>query len=222
MYGEDDLLPLSGLQHLRFCERQWGLIHLEGHWQENRLTAEGRLLHQNAHEGATEARPGLITARGLYVRSLRLGITGQTDVVEFRQLPDGNQHGVHLNGRDGRWLPFPIEYKRGKPKSLSCDEIQLCAQALCLEEMYGTPIPAGALFYGEPRRRTEVIFTDSLRAETERMCTRMQQLHQLGQTPAGRLGKHCRKCSLESVCLPSSGVVAQYLQDRLREALVVK
>ena len=216
MYTEDDLLPLSGLQHLRFCERQWGLIHLEGQWAENRLTAEGRVLHERAHEGSTDSRPGLLIARGLVIRSLRHGITGQTDVVEFRCVGKADRLGVEIAGRKGLWQIFPVEYKRGKPKSLSCDEIQLCAQALCLEEMFNCTIAAGALFYGEPRRRTEVAFERSLRAETESLCQRMHELFVAGKTPSGRVGKHCRRCSLETICMPSAGHVARYLSEQIQ------
>src|SRR5216683_5044670 len=118
MFEEDDLLPLSGLQHLHFCERQWGLIHIEQIWAENRLTAEGRVLHDRAHEAGSETRPGLRIARGLRVRSLRLGLSGEADVVEFRAAPDG----AALPGEDGFWRPFPVEYKRGRPKRDHCDE----------------------------------------------------------------------------------------------------
>lgn len=142
---EDDLLPLSGLQHLAFCERQWALIHIEQSWAENRLTAQGRVLHNRAHDGPPESRPGLRIARGLRLRSLRLGLSGQADVVEFYPAPDG----IALPGETGLWRPFPVEYKRGRPKAGRCDEVQLCAQALCLEEMFARPIPSGALFYWE-------------------------------------------------------------------------
>src|ERR1700693_673793 len=149
LFSEDELLPLSGLQHLQFCERQWGLIHIEQQWEENRLTAEGRILHERVHEAGTEARPGVVIARGLYLQSLRLGLTGQADVVEFHQ----SEAGVELPGRKGWWRSFPVEYKRGRPKANSCDEVQLCAQTLCLEEMFGTAIESGAFFYGMNRRR---------------------------------------------------------------------
>src|ERR1700681_1367213 len=130
LYSEDDLLPISGLQHLQFCERQWGLIHIEQQWEENRLTAEGRILHERVHEAGTEARPGVVIARGLQLRSLRLGLTGQADVVEFHEGDAGAEGGVQLRDREGWWRPFPVEYKRGKPKADACDEVQLCAQAM--------------------------------------------------------------------------------------------
>jgi CRISPR-associated exonuclease Cas4 len=173
LYAEDDLLPLSGLQHLVFCERQWALIHIEQVWAENRLTAQGRVLHERTHEAGAESRPGLRVARGLRLRSLRLGLAGQADVVEFHAALAG----VALTGEEGLWRPFPVEYKRGRPKPDRCDEVQLCAQALCLEEMFECAIAAGALFYGTPRRRLEVEFDAALRVETERLAVCMQELY---------------------------------------------
>ena len=185
MYTEDDFLPISGLQHLHFCERQWGLIHIEQVWEENRLTAEGRVLHERAHSPGSESRPGLRIVRGLRLHSFQLGLTGQADIVEFRNN-----------------IPFPIEYKRGKPKNDSCDEVQLCAQAICLEEMFQTTIEAGAIFYGQPRRRTEVRFTISLRAQTAALAKRMHALQQSGLTPHPVYSKKCENCSLKGICLP--------------------
>ena len=185
MFTEDDLLPISGLQHLHFCERQWGLIHIEQLWEENRLTAEGRVLHERAHSPGGESRPGLRIARGLRLHSFQLGLTGQADIVEFRNN-----------------IPFPIEYKRGKPKRDSCDEVQLCAQAICLEEMFHTSIEAGAIFYGQPRRRTEVRFNAGLRAQTAALAARMHTLQQSGITPRPIYSKKCENCSLKSLCLP--------------------
>ena len=185
MFTEDDFLPISGLQHLHFCERQWGLIHIEQVWEENRLTAEGRVLHERAHSPGSESRPGLRIVRGLRLHSFQLGLTGQADIVEFRNN-----------------IPFPIEYKRGKPKNDSCDEVQLCAQAICLEEMFQTTIEAGAIFYGQPRRRTEVRFTISLRAQTAALAKRMHALQQSGLTPHPVYSKKCENCSLKGICLP--------------------
>ncbi len=198
MFSEDDLLPLSGLQHLVFCERQWGLIHIERVWEENRLTAEGRVLHERAHDAGSESRPGVRTSRGLRLRSLRLGLLGQADVVEFHRSAEG----VALPGAQGLWRPFPVEYKRGRPKRDACDEVQLCAQALCLEEMFAAEIQAGALYYGERRRRTEVAFTTQLRARTEALAQRMHQLYRAGATPSASYQPKCDGCSLMSRCLP--------------------
>jgi len=198
MFDEDDLLPLSGLQHLMFCERQWGLIHIEQAWDENCLTAEGRVLHDRVHEAGAESRPGVRTARGLRLRSLRLGLVGQADVVEFHQSEDG----VALPDLEGLWRPFPVEYKRGRPKRDACDEVQLCAQALCLEEMFGGEIRAGALYYGQPRRRKDVAFGGALRARTETLARRMHELYRSGTTPPAVYEPKCDSCSLIARCLP--------------------
>ena len=151
--AEDALIPLSALQHYLFCPRQCALIHVEQIWAENAATAEGRLLHERADAGGGETRPGVRIARGLALRSFALGVSGKADVVEF-----------HDARRGERGRPFPVEYKRGKPKSHRADEVQLCAQAICLEEMFDTSIAAGALFYGVTRRRFAVVFDEDLRA----------------------------------------------------------
>ncbi|HWR37350.1 MAG TPA: CRISPR-associated protein Cas4 [Clostridia bacterium] len=179
-------LPISALQHLAFCPRQWGLIHVEQAWVENRLTAEGRLMHEKADSGTEELRGGVRIVRGLLLESRILALTGRADVVEFRP------------------APFPVEYKRGKAKPTDCDIVQLCAQALCLEEMLGTSVPAGAIFYGEPRRRTEVAFSDALRERTTMLTEQMHTLHAAGVTPAATPGRHCRNCSLVALCLPNA------------------
>lgn len=201
MYAEDDLLPISALQHLLFCERQCALIHIEGFWAENRLTVEGRQLHNKAHGekvgprggGRTESRAGARTARGLALRSFRLGLAGKSDVVEF-----------HSSAAPGAPpTPFPVEYKRGRPKRNGCDRVQLCAQALCLEEMLGTPVPAGALFYGQIRRRDEVVFDAALRRQTEDAAVRLHALIASGVTPAAVRERKCERCSLLDLCLPA-------------------
>lgn len=218
-YEEDDLLPLSALQHLAFCERQCALIHVEGEWDENRFTALGRVLHERTHDGRGELRDGVVTARSLALRSLRLGLSGMADVVEFHPV---TARGVALPGRAGQWQPFPIEYKRGKPKTDHCDEIQLCAQALCLEEMLQVAVPAGALYYGEPRRRTPVALTDELRAETERLAARLHELVRTGQTPPAVREAKCRSCSLVEQCLPAprrrSRSASRYLSSMIQAA----
>jgi len=221
MFDEDDLLPISGLQHLHFCERQWGLIHIEQQWEENRLTAEGRILHARVHESGTESRPGVVLARGLHIRSLRLGLTGQADAVEFLSETGGPAEGVRLPGREGWWLPYPVEYKRGRPKADACDEVQLCAQALCLEEMFGTAIESGSLFYGVSRRRTEVRFDAGLRKRTEGLAARMHALYAARVTPSAAYAKKCERCSLYNRCLPRmaskrSGV-ARYMAGALKD-----
>jgi CRISPR-associated exonuclease Cas4 len=220
MFSEDELLPISGLQHLQFCERQWGLIHIEQQWEENRLTAEGRILHERVHDAGTEARPGVVTARGLRISCLRLGLTGQADAVEFQGVQPGADGAVELPGRAGWWRPYPVEYKRGKPKADYSDEVQLCAQAMCLEEMFGVTIGSGALFYGKNRRRSEVLFDQDLRGWTERLARRMHELYAARITPPPVYSKKCESCSLYDRCLPRTvskpGRVNRYLATALR------
>lgn len=224
MFSDDLLLPISALQHLRFCERQWGLIHLEQQWEENRLTAEGRVLHDRVHDTGSESRPGILITRTLPLRSHRLGLTGQADAVEFHAAaPNSEPPGISLPGRPGLWRAFPVEYKRGKPKPDACDEVQLCAQALCLEEMLHTSIPAGALFYGTTRRRTDVPFDLHLRALTEDLARRMHQLWATRVTPPAVYSKKCDNCSLYNRCLPRAAskhaAVQRYLASGIRAAL---
>lgn len=237
MYTEDDLLPLSALQHLTFCERQCALIHIEGLWAENRLTVEGGHLHRKADEGADESRGDLRIARGVPLRSLRLGLIGKADVVEFRRI-EGAGHPAHselsqaksgvayrFGDRIGRWMPFPVEYKRGRPKRDRCDEVQLCAQALCLEEMLQAAIPAGALFYGKTRRRFKVAFDATLRAETESAAARLHELIASGVTPRAMREPKCDNCSLLQVCLPdalASGRSARRYLDRAIDRLTAE
>jgi CRISPR-associated exonuclease Cas4 len=202
MYEEDDYLLLSGIQHYAFCPRQWALIHIEEQWNENYLTAGGRILHAKAHDGeATEKRGDLIIFRALRVRSGELGISGECDIVEFRK----SASGVTLNGYDGSWLPYPIEYKHGKTKLDDCDRLQLCAQAVCLEEMLCTNIGSGALFYGEPRRREAVDFTPDLRSKLLETVKSMHEMFSRRHTPKAIKGKHCQSCSIKDLCLPELG-----------------
>ena len=216
-YHEEDFLPLSGLQHFAFCRRQWALIHLEQQWRENLRTTEGALFHRRAHDGGERERRGdTLLLRGLPVFSRALGLSGQCDVVEFHASPDG----VPLQGEEGLWLPFPVEYKRGKPKPHQADELQLCAQAMCLEEMLCCPVPEGALFYGEPRRRTPVAFTEALRQQVRADTEEMHQLYRRGHTPKAKPGKGCSACSLKDLCLPRLArrePVAGYLDQAMEE-----
>jgi len=185
--AEDGLIPLSALQHHLFCPRQNALIHVEQLWAEDAATAEGRLLHERVDSGEGEGRPGLRVARGLALRSFALGVSGRADAVEFR-------------GRPAR--PVPVEYKRGKPKAHRADEVQLCAQAICLEEMFGTAVPEGALFYGQTRRRVRVAFDEDLRALTVEVARAARAVIASGRTPAPTRQPACRRCSLEPLCRP--------------------
>ena len=214
-YSEDQLLPLSALQHYIFCPRQCALIHLEQGWAENRLTAEGRILHERVHEAGDESRGDVRIARGVRLKSLQLGLTGVADVVEFHRRAQGEP-----------WQPFPVEYKRGKPKADRCDEVQLCAQALCLEEMLDAEIPEGALFYGKTRRRAGVRFDAPLRELVERTAAGVHALFESGVTPAPTDEKaKCARCSLQDLCMPNvaatSRTVASYLDGIMAEAEVL-
>src|SRR4051794_32949805 len=190
----DDLLPLSGLQHLIYCERQFALIHVEQLWAENELTISGRQLHQRADLPGQSFGAGVRVARALPLHSDSLGLAGKADVVEFHReaVPDGGD----------LWRPFPVEYKRGRPKPGGADEVQLCAQAMCLEEMLGPAVPRGALFYGRTRRRKAVEFTPALRARVEAAARRCHELFDARVTP--RVARHtgCDRCSLLESCLP--------------------
>lgn len=199
MFSEEDLLPLSALQHLLFCERQAALIHLEQLWSDNPFTVEGSALHERTDEPGTAERGGVRTARGLALRSLRLGLSGRADTVE---LYPGGPEGAELPGVPGRWRFFPVEYKRGKPKSHRADEVQVCAQALCLEEMLGVEIPQAALFYGQTRRRTPVALDAELRRVTEDAAERLHRLIADGVTPKAVREPKCDSCSLLPLCRP--------------------
>lgn len=212
IYPEEEFLQLSGLQHFRFCRRQWALIHIEQQWAENFRTADGEIFHENAHNGEmTESRGDLLITRDMRVFSAALGISGACDVLEFHR----GESGIPLRNRDGLWQPFPVEYKRGRPKTHNADELQLCAQALCLEEMLCCEIPRGALYYGEPRRRTDVVFTPELRQEVRSLLEEMHALYARGHTPKVKAGKSCNACSLKELCLPKlmkSRSVTAYLR----------
>lgn len=199
-YTADELLPLSGLQHFLFCRRQWALIHVERQWQENALTAEGRILHKRVDDPFfTESRKGVIIARAVPVASYQLGLSGVCDVVEFTEAAAG----VKLPGREGLFQPAPVEYKRGKPKLESSDEAQLCAQAMCLEGMLAATIPTGYLYYGQTRRRVTVPLTPTLRELVRQAAQEMHGYFKRGYTPHVKPFKGCRSCSLADVCLPN-------------------
>lgn len=216
-FKEEDWLQLSGLQHFAFCRRQWALIHIEDQWAENFRTVDGSLMHENAHDqGFRESRGDVLIVRGLAVHSAQLGISGQCDVVEFHQDPDG----ISLQGREGTWRPYPIEYKRGKPKDGPADALQLCAQAMCLEEMLCCAIQEGAIYYGETRHRTVVPLTQDLRSQVRDSLVEMHDLYQKHYTPKVKPTKACNACSLKDLCLPKLmrvKKVADYLTGAMEE-----
>jgi CRISPR-associated exonuclease Cas4 len=212
---EEDLLPLSALSHLVFCERRCALVHIEQIWQENQFTLEGSHLHDRTHDSGPrrEVRGDLVICRGLPLRSLRLGVSGIADVVEFHRaaapLPgaspgDARPAAVALPGLPGAWSPFPVEYKRGKPKPDRCDEVQVCAQAICLEEMLGVSVAEGALFYGATQHRHGVRFDAELRAATEQAAQRLHELVREQLTPRVPRQPKCKRCSLLDVCRPDA------------------
>jgi CRISPR-associated exonuclease Cas4 len=211
MFPESDLIPISALQHFVVCPRQCALIHLEGVWIEDQRTAEGRVAHERVDRGGAETRDAVRRAYGVPLRSLRLGLAGRADAVEFHAVPGG-----------GPEQPFPIEHKRGRPKRGDEDRVQLCAQALCLEEMLGKSVPAGALFYGQSRRRAEVIFDDALRHRTEAVAAEVRALFDAGATPTPPAVAPCKSCSLLSACQPTAfragrHSVASWIAGRLAE-----
>lgn len=230
MYAEDDLLPISALQHLLFCERQCALIHVERVWAENRLTTEGRHLHDKTHSDIAETRGRVRIVRGLKIHSRRTGLFGVADVVEFEppegvnpKTAFGRQWASRAEINWAGWRIMPVEYKRGQPKKDDSDRVQLCAQALCLEEMLSVEIAAGALFYGKRRRRTDVAFDDALRERTEQAARRFREIVETGTTPPAVREPKCDSCSLISLCLPEATTgrrrVGQFVENQLEKHL---
>lgn len=216
-YAEDNYLMISGIQHFKFCRRQWALIHVEQQWEENVHTIMGELMHKKVHDPyITEKRRDTLVVRALPVSSRIMGISGECDVVEFHKCEDG----IKLYGHRGLYSIYPVEYKKGKPKLTEEDKLQLTAQALCLEEMFSTEIPEGAIFYGETRRRDVVEFHEELRLEVKRMFQEMHQYYDRNYTPKVKYSKACNACSLKEVCLPKLGKavsVKSYMNQILEE-----
>lgn len=216
-YEEEDYLQLSGIQHFCFCRRQWALIHIEQQWDENVRTVEGKQLHENAHDGPSSERRGdLVVTRGMAVFSKNLGISGSCDVVEFQK----NEEGISIFGREGLFKPFPVEYKRGSPKESDADILQLCAQAICLEEMLSCEIQYGFLFYGETRHRVKVDFDVDLRKHVSDMFSEMHQYFERRYSPKVKASPCCKACSLEELCMPKlckNKSAISYMQDALKD-----
>ena len=215
---EDDYLLISGIQHFVFCRRQWALIHIEALWKENVDTASGQLMHSNAHNPfITEKRGDLIVTRSMPVFSHSLGVRGVCDVVEFRR----DDEGISLFGREGTWLPNPVEYKSGKAKLHDADRLQLCTQAMCLEEMLICPtIQTAYLYYGETKRREAVLLTEDLRETVRQTLAEMQQYYERLYTPRVKPTKACSACSLKDHCLPKmpqEGRAVAYINEMLNE-----
>jgi len=216
MYSEDDLIPVSALADFTFCERRAALHFIERVWEDNVCTAEGTILHERVDDASvSEVRGSVRIARSVWLRSLVLGLVGKADMVEFHKTETG---GVKLEGVSGLWLPFPVEYKRGYLRHELSFAIQLCAQAMCLEEMLGGNIPSGAIFYGKTRRRMDVVFDKALRTETENAAKRVHELIESGITPKAEYSKKCEKCSLVELCLPKASKKAgNYLLKAVEE-----
>ncbi len=220
MYDDDQMLMLSGIQHYMFCPRQWALIHIEQQWEENRLTAEGQLLHKNVDDPTYRQKNGnTITLRAVHVASHTLGLYGITDAIEL--LPSETSENAITHPRyAGYWKPYPIEYKRGHPKPDERDEVQLTAQVICLEEMYDIHIPEAALFYYETRHREVIKIDKHLRHLTQELAEAMHKLFAEGVTPRATEQKSCRNCSLIDVCAPEltqKSSVATYLKKTFDE-----
>lgn len=217
VYNEEDFLQLSGLQHFKFCRRQWALIHLENQWVENGRTMDGQLLHERAHDGSLrEKRGDLLITRDMRIFSATLGCSGACDVVEFHR----SETGIPLQGQEGLYQPFPVEYKRGKKRDDTANALQLCGQAMCLEEMLCCDIPQGALYHGGTKRREVVDLTPALRQEVRKCLEEMHQLASRGYTPKVKPTKSCNACSLKEICLPKlskTPTVQVYLCARLEE-----
>jgi len=215
MHTEEDLIPISALQHYVFCPRQCGLIHIEQIWADNRLTAEGSLLHRRVHDADDESRAGVRVSRGLRLVSHRLGLVGQADVVEFHN----SETGIKLPGTNEHWQPFPVEYKRGKAKPDSSDKVQLCAQAMCLEEMLKVPISAGAIFYGLPRRRQQVELSEKLRKMVAETAQDVRNMIHSQRTPQVKYLKRCDRCSIKHLCLPRVTGIKKDIEHYMQKAL---
>jgi len=204
---DDELIPISALTHYAYCPRRCALIHIEQIWEENKYTAEGRIMHEHVHEEGDESRGDVRIERGVALRSLNLGLIGKADVIEYHRQADGS------------WQAYPVEYKRGKPKPDDSDKVQLCAQAMCLEEMLNVHIQAGALFYGKTRRRLDVDFDEVLRRETLEAAQKTHELIESGQTPKPVYAKRCESCSLVAECMPQTIQKKRSVESYLKRML---
>ena len=217
-YKEEDYLMLSGIQHFSFCRRQWALIHIEQQWDENLRTVEGNIFHKKAHDGySSEKRRDVIISRGMPVFSPALGISGVCDIVEFYR---DDKKGISLHGREGRYLVYPVEYKKGQPKEDEADVLQLAAQAMCLEEMLECEIEKGYLYYGEIRRRIEVWLDEKIRQQVRDTFEEMHHYYERRYTPKVKRTKACNACSLKDLCIPKlmkERSVKEYISKRIEE-----
>jgi CRISPR-associated exonuclease Cas4 len=217
LYKEEDFLQLSGIQHFSYCRRQWALICLEVEWEENDRTFEGRLLHEKAHDPfIKETRNNYFISRAMPVHSYTLGLSGECDVVIFYE----NKNGINIIGKTGKYLPVPVEYKKGKPKNSIDDIVQLGAQAICLEEMLFCSIPYGYLYYGETHHREKVEIDQNLKNHISNLCNEMHEYAKKRYVPHVRRNKGCNACSLKNHCFPEiyhkesvNKYIARYTED---------
>lgn len=218
-YSEEDYLLLSGIQHMAFCERQWALIHIEQAWAENVRTMEGKHLHERTDNPfEDETRKDVRVVRAMPLVSNKLGLRGVADVVEFHRTEDALEGiSVRLKNRKGWWRPYPVEYKRGRPKPDDRDAVQLCAQAIALEEMLEVSIEFGFLYYAENRRRVEIAFDQGLRTYVEGLSGKMHQMISEGKTPKAKKGKHCSLCSLKEICQPDLTIRHRSVKEYLAQ-----
>ena len=220
MYNDDDMLMLSGIQHFRFCPRQWALIHIDQQWEDNVLTMEGHIQHKRVDDPFYRQKCGdYISLRSVSIASHQLGLYGVSDVIELHPTEDESNSIKHPK-YPGLWLPYPVEYKHGRPKRDEIDEVQLAAQAMCIEEQYGINIPLGAFFYAEIRQRLEIEINESLRNTVKECARKMHEVLSSGLIPPVKQGKHCKKCSLMDICLPQLSEctkVSYYLNKYLYE-----
>ena len=220
-YTDEELLALSGIQHFCFCRRQWALIHVERQWEEDLRTAEGRLVHKRVDDPFfTESRGDVVISRAFPLVSYALGLYGVADVVEY--IRSGT--GVSLPDHEGLWTMRPVEYKRGKPKIDERDEVQLCAQALCLEEMFDVHVNRGDFYYNEIRRRVPLLLSNELRGRVYSLSEEMHDLFAKGVTPPADPSRRCNLCSLQNACMPKltkkNLSVRRYVRKHVKEACV--
>jgi CRISPR-associated exonuclease Cas4 len=214
VYAEEDLVPISAIQHVMFCERQYALIHLEQLWEENRFTAEGQVLHGRVDVEHHESRRLHKTEYGMAIRSLEYGLIGKADVVEFEK----NSAGGYVSIK-------PVEFKRGRSKEDDWDRVQLCAQALCLEEMFQTQVSGGQFYYLQEHRRTSLLFDSELRQQTLNLILRIREIIFSQQTPVAIYNaKKCDRCSLVEICMPKSlngggKSVSRYIRNQVKAAI---
>lgn len=216
-YSDEEFLNIAGIQHYNFCRRQWALIHIEKLWAENVLTIEGNIVHENAHnDNKREKRGDIIITRGMEIRSNELGMNGICDVVEFHK----HDKGIRIYSEEGRYLPIPVEYKKGKPKDILADKLQLCVQAICLEEMLVCDIPYAYLYYDGIKHRETVELNEELRSQVKKHAKEMHALYVRQQTPRAKYDKKCKSCSLIELCLPELSKqydVKGYLKNMVKE-----